>query len=153
MIGLIQRVKSAKVSVGEEVIGSIGQGILLLLGVSSLDAKEEANELADKVANLRLFSDERGNLSLSLTEIKGEILVVSQFTLLGDTRKGRRPSFTAAAEPLKAKKLYEAAIDRFLELGFKVETGSFGAMMDVEIINDGPVTLIVKTKNEKPPLC
>lgn len=148
MRAVIQRVKKSSVSVDNEPIGQIGKGLLVLLGVSESDNEKEADFLVDKLINLRIFEDENGKMNESLIQTGGEMLVVSQFTLYGDCRKGRRPSFIEAARPEKAIPLYEYFINSVKEKGIHVETGRFGAMMDVSLINDGPVTLIVKSKNE-----
>ncbi|MGA9224975.1 MAG: D-aminoacyl-tRNA deacylase [Mesobacillus sp.] len=143
---VVQRSKEAKVTVDGEVTGSIVKGFVVLVGVTHEDKVEDAAFLAEKVANLRVFEDEAGKMNLSLLDVGGEILSVSQFTLYGDCRKGRRPNFMNAAKPDQALSIYEA-FNRFLnEKGIKVETGVFGAMMDVQLTNDGPVTLIIDSK-------
>lgn len=143
---VVQRSKEAKVTVEGKVTGSIAKGFVVLVGVTHEDKEEDAAFLAEKVANLRVFEDEAGKMNLSLLDAGGEILSVSQFTLYGDCRKGRRPNFMDAAKPDHAVSIYEA-FNRFLsEKGIKVETGVFGAMMDVELTNDGPVTLIIDSK-------
>jgi D-aminoacyl-tRNA deacylase len=143
---VVQRSKEAKVTVEGEVTGSIVKGFVVLVGVTHEDKEEDAAFLAEKVANLRVFEDEAGKMNLSLLDVGGEILSVSQFTLYGDCRKGRRPNFMDAAKPDQALSIYEA-FNRFLnEKGIKVETGVFGAMMDVQLTNDGPVTLIIDSK-------
>lgn len=149
MQALVQRVTNASVTVGNKTVGEIGQGLVVLLGVARDDSPEDARYLADKVVNLRIFSDEAGRFSLSALEVKGEILVVSQFTLLADTRKGRRPSFTEAAPPDKARELYEFFVEQVRFLGLKVETGVFQEYMLVDIHNDGPVTLLLESKNKQ----
>lgn len=151
MRAVIQRVKESSVSVGGELVGKIDQGLLVLLGVSGKDTEEEALFLSEKIVNLRIFEDEGGKMNLSISQTQGAILIVSQFTLYGDTRRGRRPSFTEAAEPKKAEALYLYFIEKVKERGVPVQTGKFGAMMDVGLINDGPVTLIVHSKNEVVP--
>ena len=143
MRAVIQRVSSAKVSVGAEVAGEIGKGILVLLGVSREDAERDALYLVEKILNLRIFEDAADKMNLSLLDIKGELLVVSQFTLCGDARKGRRPSFIAAAPPDKADRLYEFFVGEARKQIAGVETGRFRAMMNVELINDGPVTILL----------
>lgn len=143
---VVQRSKNAKVTVNGEITGQISKGLVLLVGVTHHDKEEDAAFLADKIANLRIFEDEAGKMNLSLLDVGGEILSVSQFTLYGDCRKGRRPNFMEAARPEQANQLYEGFNDLLREKGIKVETGIFGAMMDVELINDGPVTLIVDSK-------
>jgi D-tyrosyl-tRNA(Tyr) deacylase len=134
------------VLVDEQVIGEIGRGLLVLLGVSVSDTAEQAGWLAEKVIGLRIFNDERGKMNLSLAEIGGAVLIVSQFTLYGDCRKGRRPSFIEAAGPEIAIPLYEAFIAEVRGQGIPTATGRFGAMMQVELVNDGPVTVIVESK-------
>jgi D-tyrosyl-tRNA(Tyr) deacylase len=141
---LIQRVKSARVTVSGEETGSIGQGILVLLGVAGGDVERNAEYLADKIVNLRIFEDGEGRLNLSLLDVKGGLLAVSQFTLLADTRHGRRPSFTKAARPDEAERLYSYFADLVRKRLGRVETGRFGAMMDVELVNDGPVTIMME---------
>jgi D-tyrosyl-tRNA(Tyr) deacylase len=138
---LLQRVKRAEVRVEGRVTGSIGVGFLLLVGLTHADAAEQLVWIADKITGLRLFSDAEEKMNLGLAEVGGAVLVVSQFTLYGDAAKGRRPSFIDAARPEVAIPLYEKFISLLRERGLKVETGEFGAMMDVELVNDGPVTL------------
>ena len=145
---IVQRTKAAKVIVDQQVVGAIGPGLMLLVGITHEDTIEEAKYCANKIANLRIFEDEAGKMNLSIGDVKGEILSVSQFTLYGDTKKGNRPSFVKAASPEFAEPLYE----QFNELlrnahGLKVETGVFGAMMDIDFINDGPVTLVIEKEN------
>ncbi|MBQ4839241.1 D-aminoacyl-tRNA deacylase [Pseudoalteromonas luteoviolacea] len=140
MQGLIQRVKFAKVEVGGEVVGEIQQGILVLLGVEKLDDEQKADKLLHKVSNYRIFTDEAGKMNLSLRDISGELLVVSQFTLAADTKKGMRPSFSSAGTPDQAKELYEYFVSQARESGLTVATGQFGADMQVSLCNDGPVT-------------
>lgn len=144
MIACVQRVQRAKVTVEGEICGEIGRGFLVLLGVGHDDTEVEARWLADKIAGLRVFEDDAGQMNLSLDDVGGAILVVSQFTLLGDCRKGRRPSFIAAAPPEQAERLYEVFVDRTREQGIKTETGRFRKHMDVELVNDGPVTMLVE---------
>jgi D-tyrosyl-tRNA(Tyr) deacylase len=141
MKALVQRVASASVGVDGKTVGHINRGLLVFLGVSREDSKEEARYLANKIANLRIFPSEEGEFDLSALEIGGEFLVVSQFTLLADSRKGRRPSFTQAAPPDRAKELYDFFIEQARSFGLKVETGVFQQHMLVEINNDGPVTI------------
>jgi D-tyrosyl-tRNA(Tyr) deacylase len=141
---LLQRVSRASVTADGQVIGAIGRGYVLLVGVTHQDTAAAARWLAEKVAGLRLFEDESGKMNLSLSEVGGAILVVSQFTLYADVRKGRRPSFTDAAMPETAGRLVAYFIEELVRLGFQVETGRFGAMMEVEIHNDGPVTLMLE---------
>jgi D-aminoacyl-tRNA deacylase len=142
---VIQRVRRARVTVGEEVVGEVGRGLLVLLGVTQGDTIEGARWLADKTVGLRIFADDEGKMNRSVEEVGGGVLVVSQFTLYGDCSKGRRPSFIAAAPPDIAVPLYEAYVSAVRARGVPVATGRFGAMMDVELVNDGPVTLIVDT--------
>lgn len=143
MRALLQRVSQASVTVDGQVVGAIERGFVIFLGVTHTDTREEANWLADKVARLRLFEDRAGKMNLSLGDVDGAVLVVSQFTLYGDARKGRRPSFTQAARPDTAEPLVERFVYRLRSRGLKVETGIFGARMSVEIHNDGPVTLML----------
>ena len=143
MRAVIQRVSRAKVSVDGETTGEIGKGILVLLGVSREDSETEADYLLEKTLNLRIFEDDTGKMNLSLLNIKGDLLVVSQFTLYGDSRKGRRPSYIKAAEPVEANRLYEYFVAQAEKQLEKVETGRFQAMMDVELVNDGPVTILL----------
>jgi len=143
---VIQRAKKASVSIGNETVGTIGKGLAILLGISETDSEEDGKYLADKIVNLRIFEDLQGKINLSCLDIKGEFLVISQFTLLADCRKGRRPSFTEAARPEKAIPLYEKFISLLKETGLKVETGEFGASILVEINNEGPVTIILDSK-------
>lgn len=144
MRAVIQRVRSASVDVDEERVGEIGSGLLVLLGVGEGDDESELDYVLDKTINLRIFADDEGKMNLSLLDVGGELLVVSQFTLYGDTRKGRRPSFVDAMDPDGAQRLYKTFVERAKERGVsRVATGRFAAMMDVSLINDGPITLIV----------
>lgn len=143
---VVQRSKEASVSVMGDIVGKISKGFLLLVGVTHDDTEVDVAYLADKVANLRVFEDETGKMNLSLLDVGGEILSVSQFTLYGDCRKGRRPNFMDAAKPEHAVKIYEAFNAALQDKGISVATGKFGAMMDVNLINDGPVTLILESK-------
>ena len=145
MRAVLTRVKSASVTVDGSVIGQIGQGFLILLGVTHEDTEAQAVKLADKLMGLRIFEDENGKMNRSLEDVGGQVLVVSQFTLYGNCKKGRRPEFLAAARPETAIPLYEKFIALCRDKGFSVETGEFGAEMLVESVNDGPVTLIVDT--------
>ena len=145
MRAVIQRVRSASVTVDEEVVGSIGRGLVVLLGVGLNDTEREAAWLAEKTANLRIFEDDEGKMNLSLLDIGGQALVVSQFTLYGDARRGRRPSFTDAAPPEKADDLYRRYVECLENARIGVQTGRFRAKMLVSIENDGPVTLILDT--------
>ena len=149
MRAVVQRVTDAKVSVGGKVVGEIGPGLLVLLGVARDDSSGDADYLAGKIANLRIFDDEMGRMNRSLLEVSGGMLVVSQFTLYGDVRRGRRPSYAEAAEPLKANSLYEHFVNRVRGDGIKVETGVFQAMMQVSLTNDGPVTILLDSRREK----
>ena len=146
MKAVLQRVSRASVTVAGEVVGEIGRGILVLLGVEPDDTDDDARQLADKTIALRIFDDADGKMNLSLEEIRGSLLVVSQFTLLGDCRKGRRPSFIGAAPPELAEKLYNTFISTAGSRGVPVATGRFRAMMDVELVNDGPVTLLLGSR-------
>ncbi len=145
---VLQRVKSASVSIDDVVVGKINQGFLLLVGVGPEDTSDDASYLARKIAGMRIFSDENGKMNLSIDQIGGKILSVSQFTLFADTKKGNRPSFTGAASPDFATNLYEEFNELLrTEYGLTVETGEFGADMQVSLVNDGPVTIILDTKN------
>jgi len=146
MRAVIQRVSRAEVRVGDEITGKIGPGLLLLLGVSVDDTERDAEYLLDKTINLRIFEDAEGKMNLSLLETGGELLVVSQFTLYGDTRRGRRPSFIRSAPPDKANELYEFFVRTAETQVTKVATGRFQAMMDVELVNDGPVTIMLDSE-------
>jgi D-aminoacyl-tRNA deacylase len=146
MRAVVQRVSRAAVVIDGETTGAIERGLLVLLGVTATDSQADVRWLAEKVASLRIFNDADGKMNLSLADVNGAVLVVSQFTLYGDCRKGRRPSFLAAAPPEIAIPLYEAFVKALRALGLPVATGRFGAMMQVELINDGPVTLILDTK-------
>jgi len=149
MRAVLQRVSRAKVTVNAETTGEIGKGILILLGVGIGDGEPEARQLLDKIVNLRIFDDEEGKMNLSLADVGGELLVVSQFTLYADTRRGRRPSYIGAAAPDDANRLYEYFVAEGRKLVSKVATGRFQAMMDVELVNDGPVTIILDTSQAK----
>lgn len=143
MRSVIQRVRRARVSVGEEPVGVIGRGLVILLGVHTDDEEKDGRWLADKIVHLRIFDDENGKMNRSLLDIGGELLVISQFTLYGDCRKGRRPGYAAAARPEKAEQLYEHFIHTVRQRGVATATGRFQAMMQVELVNDGPVTLML----------
>ncbi len=147
MIAVVQRVKNSSVAVENETVGTIGQGLMVLLGVADTDDLPEIDFLAEKTVNLRIFEDENGKMNRSLLDIGGQMLVVSQFTLLGDCSKGRRPSFVHAAEPEKAEDYYHQFVEKVRGMGVSVETGQFRAMMDVSLVNHGPVTMILKSKN------
>lgn len=140
MIALIQRVKSAKVEVDNKTVGEIGQGILVLLGVDREDDKAKAKRLAERISTYRIFADDQGKMNLNLKQIKGDLLVVSQFTLVADTKKGTRPGFSRGASPQLGEHLYEYFVEQCRALGVKTETGQFGADMQVSLVNDGPVT-------------
>ena len=146
MKAVIQRVKSASVYVDGRVTGEIGQGLLVLVGVGKGDGEKDIAYMASKLPDLRIFEDTTGKFNLSLREVEGGMLVVSQFTLFGDCRKGRRPSFIEAAEPAEAKKLYEQLILKLREQGVPVETGEFQAKMEVHLVNDGPVTILLDSR-------
>ena len=148
MIALVQRVSEASVTVDDKTISEIGKGLVVLLGVAKGDDDNDVSYLANKVTNLRIFDDENGKMNLSLIETDGEMLVVSQFTLLGDCRKGRRPGFEMAALPEDAERLYEKFIDDINNSGMKVRKGVFAASMIVKIFNDGPVTFILDSRNK-----
>jgi D-tyrosyl-tRNA(Tyr) deacylase len=148
MKALVQRVSRASVKVDNEVIGSIGRGLVVLVGVAGEDTEKDVHYLVDKVAQLRIFSDEAGKFNISALEIGGEMLLISQFTLLSDTRKGRRPSFIEAASPQQAESLFNLFVERMRSTGLKVETGRFQAHMQVEIHNDGPVTIMLDSKEK-----
>lgn len=146
MRAVVQRVKQSTVKAGNEIVGEIGRGLLVLLGVARDDTANDADYLVNKIINLRIFEDQDGKMNRSLIETGGELLAVSQFTLLADCRKGRRPSFVDAAEPQKATDLYEKFVDLVREKGVKVQTGRFRATMEVALINDGPVTVIIESR-------
>ncbi len=148
MRALLQRVTKASVEVGGEVVGRIGQGLVVFIGVAQGDTERDVNYLADKIANLRIFSDEASKFNLSALQTGSEILIISQFTLLADTRKGRRPSFVEAALPQQAETLFDLLVDRVRDTGLKVETGCFQQHMLVEIHNDGPVTVALDSKEK-----
>ena len=148
MRAVIQRVSRAKVTVGDGITGEIGKGILILLGVSVKDSEKDAAYLLEKTLNLRIFEDAEDKMNLSLLDISGELLVVSQFTLYGDVRKGRRPSFIEAAPPEKANALYEYFVAEARKKVERVATGKFQAMMDVELVNDGPVTILLDSEKQ-----
>lgn len=143
---VIQRCSKAKVTVDDQIIGQIDKGLMLLVGVTHEDEEKDADYLAEKIAGLRIFEDEAGKMNHSVLDVQGSILSVSQFTLYGDTRKGKRPNFMAAAKPDVAEPLYEYFNEQLRKKGLQVETGKFGAMMDVSLTNDGPVTLILESK-------
>jgi D-aminoacyl-tRNA deacylase len=146
MRAVVQRVSRASVKVDGKLVGEIAAGLLVLLGVAEDDTEADAGYLAEKVSGLRIFEDEAGKMNLGVTEIGGSMLVVSQFTLFGDVRRGKRPSFDAAARPEQAKTLYEYFVERTRALGVRCETGRFQEMMDVELVNSGPVTILLDSK-------
>jgi D-tyrosyl-tRNA(Tyr) deacylase len=141
---LLQRVSHGRVTVNNKIVGQIGRGFVILVGITHSDTEAEADWLANKIAGIRLFEDDEGKMNLSLADVGGEILAVSQFTLYGDARKGRRPSFIDAARPEQAEPLFDYFVIQLRQHGFKVETGVFGAVMQVDIHNDGPVTLMLE---------
>ena len=145
---LLQRVTGASVSIAGEVVGRIGRGLVVFVGVAGGDTEKEVQYLAQKTVDLRIFADEAGRFNLSALDIKGELLVVSQFTLLADTRKGRRPSFVGAAPPAQAEALFEQFVEEVRATGLNVETGRFQQYMQVEIHNDGPVTIILDSREK-----
>jgi D-tyrosyl-tRNA(Tyr) deacylase len=146
MRAVIQRVSRARVSVGEEIVGAIGPGLLVLLGVAKNDSPADADYLASKTVGLRIFEDQNQKMNLSVLDTDGAILAVSQFTLYGDVRKGKRPSFDEAAPPQMANELYEHFVRKLREAGVTCETGRFQAMMEVELVNDGPVTILLDSQ-------
>ena len=146
MRAVIQRVKESSVAIEGRVVGRSAQGLMVLIGVEVGDTDKDLSYIADKVPNLRIFEDEAGKMNRSLLDIGGQILAISQFTLLGDARGGRRPSFTAAARPDTAVPLYDALVEKWRSLGIHVETGEFGADMQVSLINDGPVTILLDSR-------
>ena len=145
---VLQRVSRAAVRVDGETIAEIGKGLLILVGVKAGDSEKDAEFLAEKCSGLRVFEDEQGKMNLALSNVGGSVLAVSQFTLYGDCRKGRRPSFTDAAPPEVGEKLYEHFVSRLRDLGASVQTGKFGARMQVELVNDGPVTFVLESEHE-----
>ena len=148
MKALLQRVTGASVSIGGEVVGRIGRGLVVLVGVASGDSDKDINYLVQKIVNLRIFPDDDGRFDLSALDINGELLLVSQFTLLADTRKGRRPSFVGAAPPDEAEKLFGRFVEQARATGLRVETGRFQQYMQVEIHNDGPVTILLDSREK-----
>lgn len=148
MKAVIQRVTQSAVHVNDKAIGAIAQGVMVLLGVAQRDRQKEADWLVEKIVNLRIFEDDKGKMNRSLIDVQGSMLVVSQFTLYGDCRKGRRPSFVKAAPAAHAEALYDYFVERAKALDIKVATGKFQAMMQVSLVNDGPVTLIVETPSD-----
>ena len=148
MVAVLQRTRSAKVTVGDRVTGEIQNGLVILLGVAMGDAEADADFLADRIAGFRIFNDEDGKMNRSIRDVNGAALVISQFTLAGDWRKGRRPSFTSAAPPEEGERLYEYFCAQLCALEVPVQTGEFGAMMDVSLINDGPVTFVMDSREQ-----
>lgn len=146
MRAVVQRVQRASVRVAGETVGNIGQGLLVLVGVGQNDTEAAAHYLADKIAGLRIFDDDSGRMNRAVGEIGGAVLVVSQFTLFGDVRRGKRPSFDAAARPESARRLYEYFVDKLRAAGLCCETGRFQEMMEVELVNDGPVTILLDSE-------
>lgn len=146
MRAVVQRVTRAQVAIGGEVAGAIGEGLLVLLGIGRHDGETDADYLADKVAGLRVFHDREGKMNLAVGEAGGAVLVVSQFTLFGDVRRGKRPSFDAAARPEQARRLYQYFVDKIRAAGLRCETGRFQEMMSVELVNDGPVTILLDSE-------
>ena len=143
MRAVVQRVSRAKVTVNSEITGQIVRGLLVLLGVGQTDTEADADYLAEKIAGLRIFEDEAGRMNLSVADVHGAVLAVSQFTLYGDVRRGKRPSFDAAARPERARKLYQYFVERIRAAGLRCETGRFQEMMQVELVNEGPVTILL----------
>jgi D-tyrosyl-tRNA(Tyr) deacylase len=143
---VIQRVTRASVKVADEIVGQIEKGLLVLLGVAQDDTEGDADYLADKIVGMRVFEDADEKMNLAVTEVGGAILVVSQFTLYGDMRRGRRPSFDAAARPEQARRLYEYFVEKIRAAGVRCETGKFQAMMEVELVNEGPVTILIDSR-------
>ncbi len=146
MRAVVQRVSRAAVRIGGETVGEIGAGLLVLVGVAQDDTESDAAYLADKVAGLRVFEDAEGKMNRAVAEIGGAVLAVSQFTLFGDVRRGKRPSFDAAAPPEQARRLYECLVERIRAAGLRCETGRFQEMMEVELVNDGPVTVLIDSR-------
>lgn len=146
MKAVVQRVKNAHVTVDNTIISNIGNGLMVLLGIQQGDTEQEADFLVEKIIHLRIFEDTQGKMNLSLKDLKSELLVISQFTLVGDCKKGRRPSFTRAADPDRANALYEYFIGRAIESGVVTKSGQFQANMDVSLVNQGPVTLVLDTR-------
>ncbi len=146
MRAVVQRVSRAQVHVGNEMVGKIGAGLVVLLGISKSDAEADADYLVAKITGLRIFDDQEGKMNLSLADVGGAVLTVSQFTVYGDVRRGKRPSFDDAAAPDLARELYEYFVGKIRESGFICETGRFQAMMQVELVNDGPVTILLDSK-------
>jgi D-aminoacyl-tRNA deacylase len=148
MRAVIQRVEQASVKVNGQVVGEVDCGLLVLLGVSKSDREDDADYLVDKIIGLRIFEDEQGKMNRSVAEVAGAILMVSQFTLYGDVRRGKRPSFDEAARPEEARRLYEYAVTKIRKAGLRCETGEFQAMMKVSLVNDGPVTILLDSEKK-----
>jgi D-tyrosyl-tRNA(Tyr) deacylase len=148
MRAVVQRVSRAEARIDGRIVGRIGRGFVVLIGVARTDRETDAAQIADRILGLRVFADSAGKMNLSLSAVGGELLVVSQFTLLADPNAGRRPSFSAAAAPDEARRLYEHFLSLVQKADVKVETGEFGAMMEVELVNDGPVTIILDTQTK-----
>jgi D-tyrosyl-tRNA(Tyr) deacylase len=146
MRAVVQRVSRASVKVGDEITGEIGNGLLVLLGVEQEDSEADAAYLAEKVSGLRIFEDDGGKMNLCVVEVGGAVLAVSQFTLLGDVRRGKRPSFDAAARPERARDLYASFVEHVRAVGLRCETGRFQEMMEVELVNSGPVTILLDSR-------
>ena len=146
MIAVIQRCSRANVKIGQNIVGQIGYGLVIFIGIQKDDNEEAADFLVKKVSGLRIYNDSNEKMNLSIKDVNGSALVISQFTLCGDTKKGRRPSFIHAAPPKEGRRLYEYFISSLLKTGVPVESGEFGAMMDVELVNEGPATFILKSK-------
>lgn len=149
MICVLQRVTRAEVTVGERVVGSVGRGLVALVAVVPADDDEDVAWMADRLRHLRIFADDDGRMNRALIEIEGELLLVSQFTLAADTRRGRRPSFSGAAAPAEGRRIFDALVRRLRDSGVPVQTGEFGATMQVELVNDGPVTLLVDSAGRR----
>lgn len=146
MRAVIQRVKHSSVTVDDEIIGKIGEGLLIFVGVAPNDDESDIDYIFKKSLELRIFEDENGKMNLSVSDIGGEILLISQFTLFGDCRKGRRPSFASSCEPIKAEQMYNKLLEKMRQSGIKTECGSFGADMKIELLNDGPVTMLLDSE-------
>ena len=146
MIIVIQRCSEAKVTVNNKIISQIKSGLMVLVGINKGDEFSDADKVVDKIINLRIFNDEKNKMNLSILDINGSVMVVSQFTLCGDTRKGRRPSFINAENPDRGLEIYDHVVTRFRDKGLNTVTGEFGAMMDIELVNEGPATFIINSK-------
>ena len=146
MIIVVQRCSEAKVTVNNKIISQIKSGLMLLVGINKGDEFSDADKVVDKIINLRIFNDEKNKMNLSILDINGSVMVISQFTLCGDTRKGRRPSFINAENPDRGLEIYDHVVTRFRDKGLNTVTGEFGAMMDIELVNEGPATFIINSK-------